>query len=358
MRPAAGGVHVVSTGVAEQRALQRAIYHAESDAEIDAQWSQTLEQLSQYRVAVIGAPHDAGAGFTRGSNRAPEALRRALLSAPTHCYHRADVADVGDIRVIPHLLADEMLNATQLAACRRALYDDETSTLPVSPLDLCARVLASLRAVNPSIVPVILGGDHSLGWPGFWSANTHVSDALGGRLGVLQIDAHTDLLAERLGVKFCFATWAYHANDVLGRDGRLVQLGLRASAHDREHWERTLGVRQLWAREVEGRSPESVAAQIIEHFEARGVTHLYVSHDIDGTDTAFAAATGTPEPDGLHPDLVSGVVRRLRRRFPLVGADLVEVAPPLTWGHEGEPDRTIQTALVYLDDLLCDDLGE
>ncbi len=46
-------------------------------------------------------------------------------------------------------------------------------------------------------------------------------------------------------MKYCCATWSYHANGRLGRGGRLVQVGVRASGHDREHWESTLGVRQF-----------------------------------------------------------------------------------------------------------------
>ena len=34
-----------------------------------------------------------------------------------------------------------------------------------------------------------------------------------------------------------------------------------------------------------------------------------------------------PEPDGLTPELVSGITRRIGAVIPLIGADLVEVAP-------------------------------
>jgi arginase family enzyme len=358
LRPACGGVHVVSTGVREQRALQRALYGAADDGEIDARWRQALASVAGAKAVVLGVPSDAGAGFTRGSNRAPEALRAALMRLREHAYHRSgQVVDAGDVRVIPQLLSDHMLSDAQRDASRLALYgvdaDGQPPRLPVSPLDMCALALSRLRALNPSAVPVLLGGDHSLGWPGFMSAYTHLKATQPeARLGVLQLDAHTDLLSERLGVTYCFATWAYHANEVLGRDGRLLQVGLRASAYDRDHWERTLGVRQLWAPEVNSKTGALVAAEAAAHFRALGVTHLYVSHDIDGTDPAYAGATGTPEPNGMHPATVRAIVQRLCARFPLVGADLVEVAPPLTWGQPGEPDRTINVALDYLDDLL------
>jgi len=352
MRPAGGGLHVVTTGLAEQRALQRTIYKTARDEDIEARWRDALVTgCRDANVVIIGAPHDCGAGFTRGSNRGPGFIRQALLNAPQHAYHAANVIDMGDIRVVPHLLADDMLSETQLRSCRDALYGEPNTDLPVSPLDLCAEVLRLIRASNPSAIPIILGGDHSLGWPGFETARQATEAVSGRRLGVLQIDAHTDLLAHRMGVKYCFGTWAYHANDALGRDGRLVQVGVRVSGYDRAHWETTLGVRQLRAHEVLERDPNELAHALVEHFHARGVTHLYLSHDIDGTDPAFAGATGTPEPDGLHPAWVRTLVQSLCRALPLVGADLVEVAPPLAWGSQEEPERTLQTALDYLDDM-------
>jgi agmatinase len=90
-----------------------------------------------------------------------------------------------------------------------------------------------------------------------------------------------------------------------------------------------------------------VAQELIKRFEGLGVEALYVSNDIDGTDPAFASSTGTPEPGGLTPDEVDLITRRLGERFPLIGADLVEVAPPLSRA-EGEPSVTLETSSRYL----------
>ena len=90
-----------------------------------------------------------------------------------------------------------------------------------------------------------------------------------------------------------------------------------------------------------------VADEIIERFETRGVEALYVSNDIDGTDPQFAAATGTPEPGGLTPDEVDEITLRVGAHFPLIGADLVEVAPPLSRAS-GEPMLTLETSARYL----------
>ena len=171
---------------------------------------------------------------------------------------------------------------------------------------------------------MVLGGDHSVAWP----VSAARARARPGRWGIVQCDAHTDLLPERLGVRYCFATWSYHANELLGRDGRLVQLGIRASRFDRGHWEGTLGVRQLWAEECL-RDPEAAIEGVVAHLRARAVDAVYFSNDVDGTDARFCDATGTPEPGGLEPDFVVALIRRLGREFRICAGDVVELAPPL-----------------------------
>jgi agmatinase len=75
LRPAAGGIHTVSTGVSEQRALQRQIYGARDDAEVDARWRATLERLADARLVLLAVPTDVGAGFRRGAAFGPQSIR-------------------------------------------------------------------------------------------------------------------------------------------------------------------------------------------------------------------------------------------------------------------------------------------
>ncbi|MGK0360263.1 MAG: agmatinase [Bradymonadia bacterium] len=352
LRPAGGGVYVVSTGVAQQQALMQAVYGVSDPAQIEPAWHAALSNLATARVAVLGVPSDTGAGFTRGANRAPAALRGHLLGRE-HAFWRDDVTDVGDVRVVPQLLDDAMLSRQQIEAVREALYGQDGAALPVSPLDICRSAIDALYALNPTIRPVVIGGDHSVGWPAFAASWAHWERDRGRRIGLLHFDAHTDLLRTRLGVRYCFATWAWHANALLGQDGRLVQVGIRTSGRTREHWESTLGVRQYWSAEVQARPLDEIVDEIISRYEGLGVDALYVSNDIDGTDPAFAAATGTPEPGGLTPTQVRTITQRLAARFELIGGDVVEVAPPLSHELPGEPERTLSTAAGYLADLIA-----
>lgn len=354
LRPAGRGIHVVSTGTEELAALTHRIYgkrgrsgtsaKALADATIEDLWRAAVGRLGDARAVILGVPCDVGAGFARGAAFGPGAIRGALLDDEDSLYHRSDVIDVGDVFVVPQLLHDEMVSEPQAAATRAAIYGPGADpTLPVSPLSIAEAALDLIRAAAPRAVPLVLGGDHSVGWPAFAAASRGRESAT----GILHFDAHTDLLESRLGIRYCFATWAYHANELVGRGGRLAQVGLRTSGRTRAHWEETLGVRQYWMAEVRTRPLSAIGDEIIAAFVRAGVTGVYVSNDIDATDPSFAAATGTPEPGGLAPGEVVALIDQVAGAFPVIGSDVVEVAPPLGHEHADEPRRTVATAARY-----------
>ena len=97
----------------------------------------------------------------------------------------------------------------------------------------------------------------------------------------------------------------------------MVQIGVRVSSRSKQHWESTLGVRQFWADEVRARG-EAVIDDVIAHLRGLGVERVYLSNDIDGTDSALAPSTGAPEPNGLEPAFVRTLIARVASAFPLL----------------------------------------
>jgi arginase family enzyme len=351
LRPAGGGIHTVSTGRAARELLQRALYAAADEAEVQSRWRQALAGLQQARVAIVGIPSDCGAGLIRGAAFGPEAVRAALLRTcpdfPARAA-RAGIVDVGDVFVVPQLLTDDMLSDEQRRRTRAALYGAAAANaeLPVAPLTIAERVVDRLLAEAPGLKVFMIGGDHSVAWPVVAALGRHVHEPW----AIVHADAHTDLLPERLGIRICFATWAYHANELLGRGGRLVQIGVRASSRSKEHWESTLGVKQFWADEVRMKG-EAVIDDVIAHLQRIGVRAVYLSNDIDATDGAAAPSTGAPEPDGLTTLFVRALIRRVAAAFPLLGADIVEVAPPV--GSPADARATAEIAASYMRESLA-----
>ena len=86
------------------------------------------------------------------------------------------------------------------------------------------------------------------------------------------------------------------------------------------------GLHVYSAAEVTKRGMGDVAQQVQEILSKCDAVHI--SLDIDCLDPAFAPGTGIPEYGGLTSREVLTLIKSLQG-LPLVGLDVVEVAPPL-----------------------------
>jgi guanidinopropionase len=108
---------------------------------------------------------------------------------------------------------------------------------------------------------------------------------------------------------------------------KMVQIGIRGGQnfshgldYCREKNIRVINIEEFddlgWQRAA------AVAREII------GDAPVYLSFDIDGLDPVYAPGTGTPESGGITMREAQRMLREWRG-LNFVGADLVEVAPPL-----------------------------
>ncbi len=340
--PPGSGVYTVHTAKERRQMVQEKIYGVREEEAVSRAWKLSLLQLPLGPKAVIlGLPSDCGGGILRGANWGPLFLRDALIQS------REEITafDLGDVRVIPHFLHDKYLNQATIDHCRKALYPSVTLPLPVSPLSIAEEVARDFYQVFPNKGLFTIGGDHSCSYP-VVKAWVESRKRLGRRAAILHFDAHTDLLTERLGVDLCFGSWAAHIVPLLDDPSLFVQVGIRASGKERGHWEKTFGLKQYWAHEVEGAGAQKAAQEIVDTFAAQGVQEVYVSFDVDALDIGYAGATGTPEPGGLAPHVPMLIMQEVFERFPITGADMMEIAP-MTRPPEVknvEPDTTLMVA--------------
>ena len=319
--PPGNGVFTVNTARERKEALHFTLYGKTQD--IDNHWQQSLKQLPESQKAVIlGIASDCGGGILRGANWGPLFLRSTLLKQ----YPALTSFDLGDVRVIPHLLHDKYLNEATLSNCRKALYQDANADLPVSPLSITEDILHDFYQQCPDKGIFAIGGDHSISYP-LTKAYLQAKKAQGKRAAIIHFDAHTDLLVERLGIDLCFGSWCTHILDDLHEHHHLIQVGIRSSGKPKSHWEHTFGVKQHWADEIKQQGIESIIEQIKLQLANEAIDELYVSFDIDALDSEFAAATGTPEPNGMSPDEAMAVLKALADIYPITGADMMEIAP-------------------------------
>src|ERR1044071_5817329 len=119
LRPAAGGLYVVSTGRAAQLEVQRHLYGVSDEAEIQKRFVAALDRIASAKAILLGVPSDVGAGYRRGANLGPQAIRQALIAADPDLrasFEKLGVVDIGDVAVVPQLLHDSMLSTQQIEA--------------------------------------------------------------------------------------------------------------------------------------------------------------------------------------------------------------------------------------------------
>ena len=342
------GVYTVHAGASKRKNLSRTLYpDTTTEPEVIEAWHTSLKAIADHQgVLIYGIPSDSGGGIQRGANWGPLAVREKLYPA-LNTVERQNILDLGDVRTNPHLLLDEYLNDATLSSCKKAMHGNEHSTYSVSPLSIAADAITLLHHHHPEKKLLMIGGDHSVSYPAVKEFLRHQKH-LGKNAAILHFDAHTDLLDERLGIGVCFGSWASHMIPELNHPSQLIQVGIRSSGKDKAHWEKTKGVTQYWANEMNQHGPQAIASAILAKLKSQKVDSLYVSFDIDALDADEAGATGTPETGGLLTDDCITVIELVARELPVLGADLVEVAPFVHHPHlkncEKEPENTLNNA--------------
>ena len=243
----------------------------------------------------IGTSNRAGARFVPRQIRAESALIRPYnLATGAAPFDALQVADLGDVPVNTYSIEKSV-------AIIEAFYD---------------------RVLGAGCKPLTLGGDHTIALP--------ILRALArwyGPLALVHVDAHADVNDEMFGERIAHGTPFRRAvEEGLLQGPRVFQIGLRGSGYaaDDFDWPRAQGFTVVQAHEVWYRSLAPLMTQVRETVAD---APCYLSFDIDGIDPAFAGGTGTPEVGGLTVPQALEIVRGCRG-LNLVGADLVEVAPP------------------------------
>ena len=232
---------------------------------------------------LVGIPYDASSSFLRGSAAAPPLIREALRSPAGNSFtergaNLSQLSDAGDIAVA----AD--------AAAARALIEAGIAAM-----------------VSTNLVPIALGGDHSITYPIMRAIAKHHRS-----ITILHVDAHGDLYDDFEGDRFSHACPFARIMEE-GLCDRLVQVGIRTlTPHQRDQIKR-FGVDTIEMQHFAGGARPAVTGPV------------YLSIDLDGIDPAFAPGVSHREPGGLSVRDVLTMIHSVGG--PIIGADVVEFNP-------------------------------
>ena len=256
--------------------------------------------IDELDVAVVGVPFDIGTSNRPGARFGPRGIRgESVLLRPYNMATRAApfdslvIDDTGDVATNPYNLLDSVDRITD--HYRRLLAND--------------------------LITVSMGGDHTIVLPILRAiVEKH------GPVGLVHVDAHTDINDEMFGEKIAHGTpFRRAAEEGLLDPSRVVQIGMRGTGYaaDDFDWSREQGFRVVQIEECWHRSLTPLMEEVRQLVDGGPV---YLSFDIDGLDPSVAPGTGTPEIGGLTTIQGLEIIRGCRG-LDLVGSDLVEVAP-------------------------------
>jgi agmatinase len=270
------------------------------------------DEPDQWRGAgavILGAPFDGGTSYRSGSRFGPQAIRaadylphdgsRPSLALGVDALLDLGVVDLGDVEMY-------------------------SGTIESSLAALEARVT---QVAATGVVPVILGGDHSIAWPDVTGVARHVG---WGRVSVIHFDAHADTGESQWGSLYGHGTPMRRLIESGAcRGDRFIQIGLRGYWPEPPtlDWMARQGMRSFEMGEIVARGLDAVLDEAFV-LATSDCDAVFLSVDVDVVDPGSAPGTGTPEPGGLTSRQLLDAVRRIAMELPLGGVDVVEVAPP------------------------------
>ena len=286
-------------------------------------------------ISLIGAPTDAGAA-DRGASMGPEAMRVAGLKEALEA-RGLKVVDLGNLGG-PHnpggAPVDGYRNLSQVVEWNRLVHE------------------AMHGALARGHLPILLGGDHSLGIGSISAVARHCRES-GRKVRVLWLDAHADFNTRELSPSGNLHGMPVACVCGFG-PGELTHLGgtypiLPASA-----------IRQLGIRSVDAGEKRFVHEQGLDVFDMRFIdeegmrkavtmaladlddnTHLHVSFDVDFLDPAIAPGVGTTVPGGPSYREAQLCMEMIADTGRLASLDVMELNPAL--------DNRNQTAQLAVD---------
>jgi arginase len=277
-------------------------------------------------VHIIGVPLDLGGG-RRGVDMGPSALRIAGIGEQIAALGYA-VLDKGDLPApIPE---------TQELRDEHKKYIRDIAKV-------CQKVYqSSLSSFDEGAMPLVLGGDHSLGAGSVAAAAEWARRTKNLPIGLLWVDAHGDMNTP--GTSLSGNVHGMPLAALLGPEpaelskigsftpkvlpAHTVLVGIRNLDEREKIAVRDSGVHVFTMKDIDRQGIASIVEQAV-NLAGAGTAGVHVSFDIDVCDPSIAPGVGTPVKGGLNYREAHMVMEIVADSGRLTSLDLVEVNPTL-----------------------------
>ncbi len=270
---------------------------------LKAPYAENVREVGKYDAAVIGVPFDGGATYRPGTRFGPQGMRRISALYTPYNYEigvdlreQMTLCDAGDVFTIPANIEKTF---------------DQISK-------------ATSHVFSSGAMPVILGGDHSIGF----ATVRGIAECTTKKIGIIHFDRHADIQEKDLDERMHTTPWFHATNMANVPAANLVQIGIGGWQVPREAVKeiRNRGTNILTMRDVEEMGIDRVAEVALE-LAWKDADAVYLSFDIDCVDCGFVPGTGWPEPGGFLPREALSLVGKVVSEG-ICGMEVVEVSPP------------------------------
>ena len=261
-----------------------------------------IDEVSDFDVAILGAPFDGGVSFRPGARFGPSAVRQASRHLRP-AYHP-------DLEVAPF----------------RVLQAVDAGDVPCNPFDLDEALKQIADHASELVTDrrrlITIGGDHTVALPALRAAARRH-----GPMAVVHFDAHLDTWDTYFGADRTHGTvFRRAAEEGLLLPDASTHVGIRGPLYDAQDLvdDARFGFSVVRASDFDRLGVAEVVGRVRER---AGDAPIYLSIDIDVLDPSAAPGTGTPEIGGFTSRELLALLRALPGDQ-IVAADVVEVSPP------------------------------
>ncbi len=304
-----------------------------------------MKKIQREIVSIIGFPMDLGAG-RRGVDMGPSALRIAGLQSKLENLGY-NVKDTGDIKI-------EIMERQKVQNLKLKFLNEILKT----SVSLASKVE---KILNKGNFPICLGGDHSMALGTIAGISAHCKKN-NLRLGVIWIDAHTDMnteettpsgnihgmpLAASLGIGNDKLVNLYGINPKL-KPENCALIGIRSVDADEKMNIKKLKIPISTMADIDKVGIYRIMVKTLKHFR-ESVDHIHVSFDVDSVDPSLAPGVGTPIPGGLSYREAHLIMESIAECGCMSSLGVAEVNPIL--------DHKNKTA-IFTTDLIASSMGQ
>lgn len=254
---------------------------------------------------LVGLPLSKPSISHSGASFAPEVMRSIFKNMATYAVEE----DLDLSSVSFYDFGDVLMHVTDLAESHHRV--EET--------------LYEIVKSEPDIIPIILGGDHSVTKPAF----SGFARAMGNRkVGIIQFDAHHDLRNREDGGPSNGTPFRGLIEDGVLEPCHLIQIGLRNFSNSAAYsgYAKENGILFYTMKDVRLQGIEALIKKAYGLLEEK-VDLIYVSVDVDVLDQAFAPGCPAVGPGGMEPDDLFDALKFLGTQEKTAAIDIVEIDP-------------------------------